>query len=271
MAFGPAFDAAMDPTRTGLVLTFVLPAESCNLSCPACIIRQRREAESRSLRVGDYLRFIEDVSNSVQVTRIGLQGYEPLLPEAWPYTEAILALAKVKRIPAGLVTNGTHLDCYIPELRQLTPARIVVSLDAPTPEENDHRRGRPGAFAATLRGLRAAAQCAELVSRLCVASILYPGHQADLSGMPSLLEAVGVHSWSVTPLLRIGSRSVSGRFVDSADSILSSVRRLSTAACQHGVIFHVDDEFGFLEDSEELRVAARYRSIVRSEMLLRLV
>jgi len=260
----------MDPTRSGVVLTFVLPARQCDLRCPACIIHQRREAESHILSVSDYLFFIDEVTSATSVTRINVQGYEPLLPEAWPYTESVMRLALAKGIPAGLVTNGTHLDQYVVSLAGLSPATLVVSLDAPTAAEHDKQRGVVGAFDRTLRGLLAAADHPQLASRLSVASVLHPKKHAVLLGMPSLLSEIGISSWSVTPLIRAGNRSRPGGFVEPIGQLVDTMRHLAHSAWAHGVRLSVDDEFDLLSKHRSLGVGADRRSIARARNLLRL-
>ena len=55
---------------------------------------------------------------------------KPLLPDSFPYTQAILSTGQWLNIPTSLVTNGTHLAQWVDELAVLAPGRLSVSLDA---------------------------------------------------------------------------------------------------------------------------------------------
>jgi len=77
--------------QSSSILTLIVPAPNgCNLSCPFCYIQQRKEnAKSIDISPKDYVRFISDADN---VSFICIQGYEPLLPDSFAYTQEILAV-----------------------------------------------------------------------------------------------------------------------------------------------------------------------------------
>lgn len=141
----------------GHFLTFVvLASDGCNLKCSFCVISQRREITTTTRLPDDFSRFIREVAEKQTVLGISLQGYEPLLPAALPYTMSILRTAAALDVPAGLVTNGTHLAEALPKLLESPPGKIAVSLDAATPEKHDKIRGVRGAWGQTVSGIRAA-------------------------------------------------------------------------------------------------------------------
>jgi len=123
------------------IMTVVVPARcGCDLSCPFCYIQQRsEEATVRDLTPLDYSRFISDVSG---LGHVCIQGYEPLLPDSFPYTQQILETGQRLGIPTSLVTNGTHLRQHVPALSKLRPARIAVSLDSAEAAVHDKARGQ---------------------------------------------------------------------------------------------------------------------------------
>lgn len=228
----------------GLIATFVVPAPNgCNLNCPFCLVRARREAPvgSDALAVHDYVAFLDAVSSGHDVGIMSLQGYEPLLPESWEYSKALLERATRLGIATALVTNGTYLREHVADLVRLDVAGITVSLDSATSELHDRSRGTPGAYAAALEGLKAAAASA-LQPRIMVASVLQPRRAQYLHGMPQLLASLGITQWVVSPLLRVG-RDSAGRHVQGFEDIASELLVLQKLCRQHGVEMVVDDEF----------------------------
>lgn len=229
---------------SGLVATFVVPApRGCNLNCSFCIVRARREAPvgESALRVADYVHFFDALREHEHVGIMSLQGYEPLLPESWSYSEALLARAAEFAIPTALVTNGTHLAERVADLERLDLAGVTVSLDSADPAVHDQSRGTPGAFARTLQGLQALAT-SPLRERTLVASVLQSRRGRHLDGMPELLASLGIGAWVVTPLLRVGRTAAGGPVQKYADIVRELVRlqRLARAA---GIEMLVDDEF----------------------------
>lgn len=80
----------------GLIATFVVPApKGCNFNCSFCIVRARHEAPegASALSVGDYVRFLDAMAGKEKIGVMSLQGYEPLLPESWEYSESLLKRA----------------------------------------------------------------------------------------------------------------------------------------------------------------------------------
>jgi MoaA/NifB/PqqE/SkfB family radical SAM enzyme len=84
-----------EPDVNGKFLTFVVPAPTgCNLKCSFCLVRQRREIIETNLKPEDFTRFIREVADREPIFALAIQGYEPLLPESLPYTQAILAVGR---------------------------------------------------------------------------------------------------------------------------------------------------------------------------------
>ncbi|MGI9503923.1 MAG: radical SAM protein, partial [Geminicoccaceae bacterium] len=116
--------------RDGTIVTFIIPASNgCDLDCPFCFIRQRGEVSlDIELAPADHARFIREVMATETIAAVCVQGYEPLLPDSFPYTRAILSTGQWLNIPTSLVTNGTHLAQWVDELAVLAPGRVSVSL-----------------------------------------------------------------------------------------------------------------------------------------------
>ena len=235
-----------EPDITGRFLTFVVPASSgCNLRCPFCLVRQRREITNTHLRPDDLARFIREAAERAPIFALAIQGHEPLLPESLPYTQAILATGRFLGLPTSVVTNGVKLTHAIELLTTLAPSKIAISLDAASADIHDRIRGVAGAWAATVGGIKRAIEVLAPRTRLVVASVLLPSKRHYLDAMPARLREIGIDQWIINPLVRVGCDEVGGPVGDRA-SVYRDLLILQQAADSAGVRLTVDDEFGHL-------------------------
>jgi sulfatase maturation enzyme AslB (radical SAM superfamily) len=255
-------------------VTFVVPAPNgCNLDCAFCIVRARGEARpsDTALSVQDYVDFLEAAHAKFSIGVVGLQGYEPLLPDSWGYSAAILRAAKSLGLRTAIVTNGTYLAERVDDLAELDVDGITVSLDSADSAQHDSTRRTVGAFAATMNGLCVAAT-SQLRDRLLVTSVLQPGKRGYLEGLPGLLASLGIRKWVVTPLYKI-RKSGSGGMADKPESVLRDTLILQRFARAAGVELLLDDEFSSLstESSNVPNIAELYlRRLKRLDQVLRL-
>lgn len=274
MAFGAALPKGVELQDHEAAATFVVPApKGCNLSCPFCIIRARREAPVGEdvLTGGDYVRFIQNLSDKVDLGLISVVGHEPLLPESWNYTKGILEAANRLSIPTAIITNGTHLAERADELAALDVKGITVSLDAATPEHHDLIRRTTGAHEQTLGGLRKA-MSSPLRNRILVNSTLQPGKAHLLDGMPLLLKRLGMTHWIISNLFIFSNKAPAGP-AESTERILQELLRLQDFATPLGINLLVDDEFDVLlnesRNAEPIN-GLRRRHMKRIDQILRL-
>lgn len=271
-------DVADCSDASGSILTFVVPSPSgCNLSCPFCYIKQRsEEASATDLAPADYVDFIEVAAKRSSIFAICVQGYEPLLPDSFAYTRAILDVGGRRGVPTGLVTNGTHLRQHVPALSKLRPARIAVSLDSADASIHDKARGKIGAHDDALAGLRYAVSVPVLKRALVVTSVLMPKKRDRLMGMPALLAELGIDRWVVNALVKVGKGDELGGPAGERNGILDDLLVLKAEADRCGIDMVVDDEFGRLSDDDRARElmeieALRIKRLVRPEGVYRLV
>jgi MoaA/NifB/PqqE/SkfB family radical SAM enzyme len=230
----------------GQFLTFVVPAlNGCNLKCSFCLVRQRREITETCLEPEDYARFICEAAQRAPVFALAIQGYEPLLPESLPYTQAILAAGRFQNLPTTLVTNGVRLFHAINLMNTLAPTKIAISLDAASAELHDRIRGVAGAWDAAVVGIRRAIEVLMPQTRLVVASVLIPSLRHYLDDMPARLREIGVDRWIVNPLARVG-RDAAGGLIGNQTDLFRDLLILKEAADRARVSLTVDDEFGHL-------------------------
>ena len=264
-------------SQSGAIVTLITPAPNgCNLSCPFCFVRQRGEDRAESvLKPKDYVDFIEQSATGGPVAAVCIQGYEPLLPEAMAYTRAILATGRRLGIPTSLVTNGVELTSAVDELSALDLAKIAVSIDAADPEAHDRQRGKNGAWAVAINGVRQAVKKLPISTELTVTSVLVPKRRHYLEGMPALLRDLGVKHWVVNVLRKI-EPGRPGRPWGDRTKILGELAVLQRIADRHSVEFCADDEFDTLRYSDpEQDVAAiealRVRHLERPSGVFRLL
>ena len=230
-------------TPNVLYLTFIVPG-GCNLDCPFCIVRQRREVGEEALPPEAFGQFVRRTAADTVVANVSLQGYEPLMPASRPYTQTILATARMLGLPTAFVTNGTFLGDAVDFLSTLAPDKIVVSLDAAEAAEHDRIRRSPGAFEKAVAGIGAALRA--LPSTIAVSSVLLPYGRARLAGMPALLRDLGIDDWIVDPVIRVGKESAGGHVAERR-RLFSDLLALQDEADRAGVGLTVDDELQSLD------------------------
>jgi MoaA/NifB/PqqE/SkfB family radical SAM enzyme len=245
--------SGLQPTRereldaAGHFLTFIVPAlKGCNLRCAFCLVRRRREITETCLQPEDFARFIREAVERAPIFAVAIQGYEPLLPESLPYTQAILATGRFLGLPTTFVTNGVKLGDAVNLLKTLSPNKIAISLDAASVQIHDRIRGVIGAWAAAVGGIERAIEVLAPRTRLVVSSVLLPSRRHYLDAMPARLREIGIDRWIINPLLRIGDDQAGGPVGDRA-SLFRDLLVLQDAADRAGVRLTVDDEFGHLD------------------------
>jgi AdoMet-dependent heme synthase len=143
------------PFRELRSLWFQITGTRCNLARRHCFNSSRpRNPWLGGLDIATVRRYIAE-AETLGVREFYFTGGEPFLhPDLLPMIEEALAVAAVT-----ILTNGTLIDeAMATGLARLAAAAVYsleirISVDAPTPEENDAVRGR-GTFAAALRAVR---------------------------------------------------------------------------------------------------------------------
>lgn len=256
-----------------IIATMVVPApHGCNLSCAGCIIDQRKEG-GLYLSSQDYVRFLERILATRDVSQFAIQGYEPILPEIFSLTEELLCIA-AKKTRTALVTNGVYLKEYASRLIRVADG-IAISIDSHDANIHNSSRGKCGAWQATVDGIRALRATlvegcegdAIFTEYVDVNSILYPGKISRLRSMPELLVSLGLRKWIISPLINVKKCGYSGDLKIVYENLLE----LDMIARAHGVDMFLGDELRTMEGYEDLYEKLSIETIDDpSEMVFRL-
>lgn len=137
------------PATLPILLLWI--TDKCNLNCRMCGDQWRSKPQRPRLSL-DEISGIIMAAGRLKTMIISITGGEPLLH---PDIDKILGNIANQGIAANLCTNGTLLTHErIKSLAGSTLRSVSVSLDGSTPDEHDLVRGRQGAFAATIEGIR---------------------------------------------------------------------------------------------------------------------
>ncbi|HEV7449396.1 MAG TPA: radical SAM protein [Candidatus Paceibacterota bacterium] len=249
-----------------LYATFVLPApHGCNLHCPYCVIDQRKEAVAPTLADDDFVYFLTDTLVGLPVTRFGIQGFEPLLPEVWPLTKRLLGVAGAFFCETSLVTNGTYLARYAKELGGFPGLvdSVTVSLDGARAEVHDKLRGKTGAHKDAVEGLRVLRQ--NFRGTVAVNSVLFPNRVSFLAEMPQLLNTLGVREWIISPFINLERETPVAQSAQLKDDMLT----LCHTAEASGIRVLLSDELRLME-GDDLFKDFYVRSLESDEEIFRL-
>jgi Fe-coproporphyrin III synthase len=158
---------------------------TCNLKCIHCYSNSESKIYEGELDTGEALRFIDHLAE-FKVPVILFSGGEPLLRAD---LIELVTYAKSKGIRATISTNGTLLTRErTSTLKNLGVGYIGVSLDG-IGENNDRFRGREGAFAAALTGIR---NCIEIGQRTGLRFTINKHNYSELNAIFDLIEAENI-------------------------------------------------------------------------------
>ncbi len=148
----------IDARDKGEIQLFFVPTYSCNFACAYCYQDQYTfSPQTVSLDVIEAFFSYIDTSFAGRDVYVTLFGGEPLLP-GQKHREAVeyfVKQAERRRLGIAVVTNGYHLEEYLPVLQKAEIREIQVTLDG---TENVHDKRRPlksgeGTFRAVVRGI----------------------------------------------------------------------------------------------------------------------
>jgi radical SAM protein with 4Fe4S-binding SPASM domain len=160
----------------------------CNLACGHCYLDavQRKSEAAGELSTGEALGTVDQIADAAPGAMLVLTGGEPLLRAD---LRALLKRASRRKLLPVLGTNGLLLDeARAASLKAAGAAGVGISLDSAAPEFHDRLRGKTGAWAAALAGMRAARSAGLAVQ---MQATLFPQNRAELGALADLAEQTG--------------------------------------------------------------------------------
>ena len=123
----------------------------CNLRCKHCYQNARPRPAPNELTLDEKIRVVDEMA-AAGVPFLAIAGGEPLAcKDLWP----VLERAQQRGIHLSLATNGTLLRPETVSRLIATGVKYVeVSVDSLDPQEHDAFRGRKGAWAEAIQGIR---------------------------------------------------------------------------------------------------------------------
>jgi uncharacterized protein len=144
--FNLAYIDFLDKRDEEEVQVFFVPTYACNFECTYCY-QSEYPCKAEVLRPDIIDGFFDFLTGHLanRSKYITLFGGEPLLPgKAYMQTLGnFISRCGAEGIDLAIVTNGYHLDAYLPLLKQANIREIQLTLDG-TGEVHDHRRPHKG-------------------------------------------------------------------------------------------------------------------------------
>ncbi len=170
---------------------------ACNLSCLHCYAEEFAGVDRPELSTDEARAFIDDLA-SINVPVLIFSGGEPLMR---PDIFELASLAVEKGLRVALSTNGTLIDAEVArKLKAAGFSYVGVSLDG-LAATHDHFRRCPGAFDASLAGLRTSAAAG---LRTGVRFTLTRDNFNDLPQVLDLVESERINRFCMYHLVYVG-------------------------------------------------------------------
>jgi MoaA/NifB/PqqE/SkfB family radical SAM enzyme len=202
---------------------------ACNLSCQHCYINPK-EHGTRTLPIETIRMWMDLFSQRKPSANIIFLGGEPTL-----HPDLALAVRHARRSGYQSVTIDTNGFLFHDILDRITPDdvdAVSFSLDGAQAQTNDALRGE-GSFAAVMQGIH------QSVSRGFGTSVIFTASTAnirELSKMPALLHALGVHRFFIQVVgLRGNSASGKATAQTDANTWLDCVPKVAAEAAELGL------------------------------------
>lgn len=185
------------PTAVPVVIVWNY-TNRCNLSCIHCHQNSAESAESE-LTAEEAFRIIDRMCEA-GISILTFSGGEPLVRSD--------LLHAIKRADDGgilctVASNGTLMTKQVvKDLKESGVRRVEIGLDGCTAGTHDFLRNTPGAFEATIQGIR---NCVEIgFDEVCATMTLHAKNFGELRGTVELAEELGVNRFYLNRLIPAG-------------------------------------------------------------------
>ncbi len=199
----------------------------CNLSCIHCYASANRQRSAEEMDTAAGKALIHDLAD-FGVPVILFSGGEPLLRKD---IFELASLARQQGVRVALSTNGTLIsDKVAKRIGDVGFAEVGISLDGIGPN-NDHFRGKNGAFEAALKGIR---NCVALGLRVSLRLTITRFNYQEIPAIFRLIEDEGIDRVCFYHLAYSGR----GSSLQEADITHSQTRSVVDLICEHTVELH---------------------------------
>jgi uncharacterized protein len=191
----------LDSRDNDEVQIFYIPSYACNFNCSYCY-QEGYGGNSRDKGPAVTSAFFSYVRDYFKDRRkyITLFGGEPLLAgnRNRKFLKDFVKNCREYDLDLAVVTNGYHLESYIPDLSVARIREIQVTLDGPESIHNQrrHLKGGRGTFAAIVRGIDAALAAGFPVNLRVVLD------KDNISQLPDLAGYAADRGWTKSPLFK---------------------------------------------------------------------
>ncbi|MBI4319166.1 MAG: TIGR04053 family radical SAM/SPASM domain-containing protein [Chloroflexi bacterium] len=171
---------------------------ACNLACVHCRAEAQYHADPNQLTTQEGFKLLDEIASFARPIII-LTGGEPLLR---PDIYEIAAYGSRLGLRMVMSPCGTSLTPeVVKKLKECGIMRLSISLDGSSPEVHDNFRQTPGAFEATIRGMR---YCVEAGLSFQVNTTVTKRNVDDLPKILETVLAVGAAAWHPFMLVPTG-------------------------------------------------------------------
>jgi MoaA/NifB/PqqE/SkfB family radical SAM enzyme len=178
----------------------------CNLNCKHCYYTRDNKLNENPVPLEKLKSFI-NACISGDIKLFAFVGKEVFLPGAdiGQRTIELLKFLSSKKqnhnILLGAVTNGTKINLFIPELKNLDIDYIDFSIDGPDAKTHEALRGE-NTFNITIKNLEKSIS-EKIAKKIFIASTLYKGNLNSLYKIIHLGNSIGVKHFNINPIVAI--------------------------------------------------------------------
>ncbi|MBI2955235.1 MAG: TIGR04053 family radical SAM/SPASM domain-containing protein [Chloroflexi bacterium] len=224
---------------------------ACNLACVHCRAEAQYHPDPRQLTTEEGFRLLDEIA-SFSKPIIILTGGEPLLR---PDIFEIAAYGVSKGLRMVMSPCGTSLTKEIVRrLKDVGILRLSISLDGSSPEVHDTFRGTPGAFEATIRGMR---YCVEAGLSFQVNTTVTKRNVDDLECMLETVLAVGAAAWHPFMLVPTGRGKAIQDEEVTPEQYESTLRWVEKVSHEHSIMIKPTCAPHYVRIIRQAAVAAR--------------
>ncbi len=197
----------LPPGVPPLNVIYLYPTDRCNLHCQHCWVapQQIKNIEEYIAKIKGKevsIDLIKDTivkAKDIGLSSVKLTGGEPLLR---PDVPDLMKWLHENNINMTIETNGTLIDEKMAKLlKDVNMRHIAISLDGPNAKTHDMLRDQPGAFDATVEGIK---NCKKYGLNVQIIMSLYTDNEHLIEDTLRLAIELKTNSFKINPVIPSG-------------------------------------------------------------------